>query len=351
LLSLRCDVHDHGGSPPPRRMGARRHPPPSVILSTGGKQRVDHPSLRPANQATVAGSRLQRRDPAPVARSPRVPFAAHQPRRLPLAAPQPDGAGRWPHPLQHFLTFGRHAQGHGGTPPPRRKGARGHPPPSVILSRGGKQRVNHPSLRPANQATVADSRLQRRDPAPVARSPRVPFAAHQPCRLPLAAPQPDGAGRWPHPLQHSLTFWWQAQGHAGNPPPRRMGVRGHPPPSVILSIEGKEKVNNPGGPDCRRRQMPIYYLLTLGCNVHDHGGSPPPRRKGAQGHPPPPAGLPRGNKGKVSGSDSRPAERVDRSPPTSPRVERVAGGNRGPGGQAAAAARRLKEFVPAGWER
>jgi hypothetical protein len=321
----------------------------------------------------AAGPQLSSSDPGRLATSRRSPLSE---RAFGAAAGHNHFPHRHWHPLRHFqlhhlLTLRCDAHDHGGNPPPRREGRRGHLPPSAALSSKGKERVTDP-------------RLRRRDRAPVACSPRVPPPAREPSLLPLATRQPPaGDQRYQrYQIYCSLTFRCEAHDHRGNPPPRREGRRGHLPPSAALSSKGKERVTDlrlrrpdptalacsprllssphelslvplaprsAPAPDCPRRQFPLHQLLTFRRDAHDHGGNPPPRREGRRGHlPSSPALSSKGEEG-VNGPARRPAPQVD-APSARWLAERVDGGDRGPGGQAAAA-ESLKVPVPAGAER
>jgi hypothetical protein len=137
LLTFACQAHDHRGNPLPRPKGPRGHRPPSPRLSSNGEERIngerDDPTLRAAA-------------PRRFSRQPR-PCQA-------IGGKASSGHGWGERRLYHLLTSSCQAHDHGGNPPPRPKGLRGHPPPSRRLSSEGEEKVNGERRGPTHRPPV-----------------------------------------------------------------------------------------------------------------------------------------------------------------------------------------------------
>jgi hypothetical protein len=230
-----------GENPAPRHVGSRGHPPPSASVSSRGKERMNGPgdAIAPADRCARASSLAEQIDGS-------LPAAPRRGAAMPAGVVGAPARGRRrPPDVHHLLTFGCQAGDHGGNPPPRRKGARGHP--SAHLSSGGKGRAHPPS------AAQAD------------RSPAITPPTERICNRGLSIRL---AGRMIRPLVRAS----------------RGRVR---PPAARPFVSAVEQ----------QRQPEVYHLLTFGCQAGDHGGNPPPRGKGARGHPS--AHLSSGGKGRA----------------------------------------------------
>jgi hypothetical protein len=153
--------------------------------------------------------------------------------------------------LYPSLTSVRQLHDHGGSPPPAEERLRGRSPPSGSLSRQGKGRVNDEGVKSPVEPPGA------RPAAPPARH-GIGWFGNGEAAIRLAssrAGRPKGRDncRWPsraarggERLYSSLTFVCQLHDHGGSPPPAEEGLRGRPPPSGSLSREDKGRVNGEG---------------------------------------------------------------------------------------------------------